>query len=85
MEELLTDHSRNSFNTQFTPSIYGLVRQPAVVSKRLSKWVERMLSDRYATSKQIHTVPREFVTTGEEQVIVCEPAALITLCTSLCN
>lgn len=71
MEGPSTDHSCNSFNTGFTPSIYGLVRLPAGVSKRLSKWVEGMLSDRYATSKYAHTVRRDFVTTGGEKVIVC--------------
>lgn len=71
MGESSADHSCNSFNTQFTPSIYGLVRLPAAVSKRLSKWVEGMLSDRYATSKYTHTVPGEFVTTGGEKVILC--------------
>lgn len=71
MEESWTDHSCNPFYTPFTPSIYGLVRLPAAVSKRLSKWVEGMLSDRYETSKYTPTVPREFVTTGGEKVIVC--------------
>lgn len=47
------------------------MRLPAAVSKRLSKWVEGMLSDRYETSKYTPTVPREFVTTGGEKVIVC--------------
>lgn len=71
VEEPSTDHSCNSFNAWFPPSVYGLVRLPAALSKRLSKWVEGMLSDRYATSKCTHAVAREFVTTGGEKVIVC--------------
>lgn len=70
-EEPWMDHSCSSFNTWFTLSIYGLVRLPAAVWKRLSKQAEGMLLDRYTTSKQIHALLREFVTTGEEKVTAC--------------